>query len=225
MEYELEYFSPGSCTRRSFTMDGFFDFHTEGYPTKEEIQPILDPFVDRFATCWQRGWGRWDGLAEDDRSRLSPIARAVFVQNIAVSFVKETFAGVDGIVTCEELGFFKVYIQNAVILRMKRLDRDYLASNVETEQQKRYYRQLPMAGIINGLPRISLGYRLNVAKTAMDDILVSFQVGDDLLWYYSIDPLEGKGVKPMPSPIEPTGPTVTPRVRPAITPRKAANDA
>src|SRR4051794_2335613 len=128
-------------------MTFLFNEYTDGFLSRQDAEALLAPYAERFAACWQRAWCGWEALAEDFRGRMTPTTRAGIVQNLAVSYAKETFAGDETVRVCEELGFFKLYIREKVIVRMKRLNRDYLAANVKTDQQKRYYRQDHIPGV------------------------------------------------------------------------------
>jgi hypothetical protein len=200
-----------------------FDQWTEGFLSKKEAEEVFAPYAQRLASCWWGAWTRWKLQDTDFQVRMTPATRAGILQNLAASFAREVFAGEEKVRIDETLGFFKIYIDDKAIVRLKRLGSNHLAArNRKSKRQRRYYQQLPIKGLVNGLTRITVGYILNVTKTDTEEIAASFQIGDDLVYWFPIDAKAyGKISTPIPiEPIEPTGPTV----RPANEKKKAAND-
>ena len=107
-----------------------FDHWPEHVLPQEECQKRLAPFAGLFVTAWRDAWGEWEALSPVFRNKMQPTTRAGILHNLVVFRVKELFAGKDGIEFCEKLGFFKMYIGEVIVVRLKRLGRDHLAKNI-----------------------------------------------------------------------------------------------
>jgi hypothetical protein len=201
-----------------------FPEYTEGLLTVDQAREILCPLASRFADCWRSGFTGWrEGVTPETRSRLTSTTRAGIIHNLAISRAKELFpAGDDGARICEAIGFFKLYVQNKAIVRLKRVGRDFLAANVKTKQQKRYYAQAHVDGVTDGLTRITVGYQLNLAQTDIDRIVAGLQIGKDLIWHFDITDEAGGIAAPI--PIHPVDPGATPKVRPAVHKKAQSNE-
>jgi hypothetical protein len=186
-----------------------FDFWPEYLLSKEQAQELLAPYTSSLASCWRYAWKGWENQPAEFRGQLTTTTRAGIVQNLAVSQARLVFADIPEIRVCEELGFFKLYLSDKAVVRLKRVNRDYLARNVKTEQQRDYYWHHRVRGIKDGLTRITVGYTLDETETAIDKIVASLQWGlENLIWWFSI---EGEA-QIQQIPIPPIAPEDTPRI-------------
>jgi hypothetical protein len=169
-------------------MSYLFDFWPEQLLTKDEAHALLEPFFQGLVRCWREAWREWENLSGDFRGKLHPRDRAGILHSLAIAQAKLIFADVPGVQICQELGFFKLYIGDRAVLRLKRLGRDHLARNIKTKQQRKYYWHYSVAGVREGCTRLTVGYSLDVSGTTMEQVLVSLQIGlDNLLYSFLIE--------------------------------------
>src|SRR6266540_5726293 len=142
-------------------MSYLFDFWPDHLLTKDDAERILKPYVDRLVRCWRDAWDEWESLPAETRGKLHPRDRAGVLHSLAISRAKLSFAEAAAVDVCMELGFFKLYIEDKIVLGLKRLGRDHLARNIKTKQQRRYDWHYPVPGIRNALTRLTAGYVLD----------------------------------------------------------------
>jgi hypothetical protein len=171
-------------------MSLLFDLVPDGTPSQQEAQQIISSIASDLCQCWHVGWNDWiTHVSEVGRVKLSKRSRANNVNDFAVCAARERFANRPGTSMDNVLGFFKLYVGTnaAIVLRFKRLNQDYLARNVKTQQQRRYYLNQPIAGIYPGAVRLTCGYILDPIEGGIQDVRISSQFGQKILvWSYSI---------------------------------------
>jgi len=169
------------------------DFVAREFLGRDEAKALSEPFWSDMRHVWQSAWSSWHNVGEDERARLleTPTARPGALNAFAQSFAREMFRGreSEGIVECEIIpNVFAFYVHEKILLRFNALGPGYLVRAVEANEfKRRYFKQLPIRGIINSANRMTVGYRVNEAKTDLEEIAISLQYGPDLIYYFSID--------------------------------------
>jgi hypothetical protein len=171
-------------------MSLLFNLDPEGSPSQDEAKQIIAPFASELCQCWHDGWNDWmTEISAVGRSKLSKRSRANDLNDFAIHAAIGRFSNRPNIILDTELGFFKLYIGATaeIVLRFKRLNRDHLAKNVRTDQQRRYYFNQPIAGIYPGSMRLTCGYLLDPIEGNIQDVRITSQYGQKLLiWSYSV---------------------------------------
>lgn len=187
-----------------------FDMVPEGYLTEDEAKKELAPITSRLVGVWRFAWKTWLDLPAEFRGMMHPRTRAGIVHDLAVAKAKEEFRDVVTAEPCEALGFFKRYIGERVLIRLKRVSQDHLACNIQTEQQKLYYLHEPIDGIRDGYTRLTIGYTLNATHLEIDRIVASLQNGLETLAYsFYLDEDDKVIALPVePAPLPDVGPSV-----------------
>lgn len=183
-----------------------FGFAVEGLLTEEQTTELVRPLASPLVACWYRAWKGWKAIPEDLRIRInqSPTARANVVNALATSYAKELLPEIDSIEICEDLQFFKFYIGDTAVLRLKRLDDDRLARNFSTEQQKLWYAHRHIEGIKDGATRLTVGYVLDAAQQEIKEVLVTLQLKNDLVYAIRLDdPAVLVRLPEQPAPVQP----------------------
>jgi hypothetical protein len=188
-------------------MDYLFDMTPEGSPGQEEAMAAIERIRGLLRDTWFAGMDEWkEQVTKRAKDQLTNRSRACCLNDFAVEAAKQRLVGIDGIDLCAALGFFKIYLDDKYVLRLKRLNRNRLARNVKTDQQRAYYRNRPVEGIRNYCTRLTAGYMLTPAEDEIEDILITSQFGTrTLVWSSSI--MDDPGTMRMPIPLEPDGPT------------------
>lgn len=200
-----------------------FEFEQpNGTPSQQEAKVILTPYFGEMTEIIYSAWRDYHSdVTESARARLEPRTRANIVNDFAKDRALAVFSGRTGLQTCIDLGFFKLYVDGRVVVRIKKIGPDYLVSNVQTEQQRDWYNNEPVKGIPADCLRLNLAYRLTPAATDVDDILITWQSGWNMLgWCFSILAEPGEQIRPMDGPLGPQ-PTPIPLPQVPIIPRIA----
>lgn len=177
----------------------------QGTPSQQEAKAILTPYFGEMADIIHSAWRDYNSEVPDTaRARLEPRTRANIVNDFAKDRALTVFSGRAGLQTCIDLGFFKLYVDARVVVRIKKVGPEYLVSNVQTDQQRDWYNNEPVKGIPADCLRLNLAYRLTPAATDVDDILITWQAGWNTLgWCFSILAEPGEQVRPIDDPFGP----------------------
>jgi hypothetical protein len=198
-----------------------FDFgQPEGTPGQREALAILTPHFPDLIDSVETGWRDFNSeVTESGRARMEARTRANIVSDFTRDRAIALFSGRSGVRPCLALGFFKLYVDDRVVLRIKKLDGDLLPTNVQTDQQRDWYNNEPVVGVPSECLRLNLGYRLDAAADRIADIVITWQPSWRVLgWYYSILDEPGEQIRPIDSP---TGPQPMPLPQVEIIPRIA----
>jgi hypothetical protein len=198
-----------------------FDYgQPDGTPGREEALTILAPYFPDLIDSIETGWRDFSSEVSDSgRSRLEARTRASIVSDFIRDRAVALFSEQPGVQLCMDLGFFKIYVHDRIVLRLKKLDVELLAANVQTEQQRDWYNNEPVSGVPDECLRLTVGYRLNAAATEIEDIVITWQPSWRVLgWHFSILAEPGEQIRPIDSPV---GPQPTPLPEVAIIPRVA----
>jgi len=126
--------------------------------------------------------------------------------------IKHQFEGVSGVSIDDKHGFLLLNIENLLLMRFKKLNKFYQASNIATIQQDTYNRQLELPDIPDSAARVTAGYLLDkIHQAGMKDIRVVFPVGPkgkNILWSFSILGTNVEAVQPEMEFEEPAKPRV-----------------
>jgi hypothetical protein len=178
-------------------------FITEKIVSEDEARAILAPLRPDLRRVWENSVRDWLLLPEDSRARLmqTPFVPPVVIFGFSQSYATELFTGREGIEVCDALGVFAFYVHHKVLLRFNSIDRDHVVRNADkgTNRKNQYFRHEPVFGIDNSVTRLTVGYRLDVAKASLATVVISCQIGDTCHYSFDIDD-EKMGVKPMPTP-------------------------
>jgi hypothetical protein len=122
-------------------------------------------------------------------------ARAHLLNALVVEMIRREFAGPeDGLNLTEENGFLELQVTTEGFdvradLRFKAVDVEGRSCNAGTKNQWVYRNQLPLIGDDHAqyIARLTLGWRLNVTATDLEDINIVYLKGEDPLWQYSVN--------------------------------------
>jgi hypothetical protein len=198
-----------------------FDFgQPEGTPGQHEARVILTPHFPDLIDSIETGWRDFHSeVTESGRSRMEARTRANVVSDFARDRALTIFSGRPGLRACLDLGFFKLYVADRIVLRIKKLDGELLPTNVQTDQQRDWYNNEPVKGVPSECLRLNLGYRLNAIADQIADIVITWQPSWRVLgWYFSILGEPGEQIRPIDSPV---GPQPMPLPQVEIVPRIA----
>lgn len=183
-------------------------------PIEWRVRQILTPereaMIDR---CYARALNDW--MNSPDRPKLSRWQRTrannlfeYLTNHLVVEF--ESDSGATFIWATET---FKLILDNELIIRFKKANRNGVGSNIGTNAELIFCDpQMEIPGWPE-VQKVEVDYKLNITGTAISEINVVARDGEKALWSYLINPTGGAPVLPI-SPPQPSTPTVDDMVRP-----------
>lgn len=191
---------------------GLFSFAREALIPEDEARSLLLPYQQKLTDVWVKSMRDWKSVPPELRFRLSETA---FVPptnlfGFAQSHAREQFRPEDDsdIEWCELPNVFGFYIKKKLLVRFNALSRDHLVKTVtRTDHRQRYYNQEPIPGLVNSATRLTVGYTLDPSKTEIASIGASVQLGETLVYFFSLEPGEDM-VLPVTVPSVPPTPTL-----------------
>ena len=133
---------------------------TPGSGSQARSQELVEPFLPHLASAFQGAFNEFSqNVTQDTRLKLYGPTRGQIVTNLTWEHVRDALTGLDGIGFCDQLGFFKVLIENEIVIRFKRLNHQLLAASEDTPQALAWFANEPIRNFDPSLFRVNLGYR------------------------------------------------------------------
>lgn len=180
---------------------------------------ILQPHYQGFQSIVQGAWTDYLNLSPKDRAQFSPTTRANCVHNFMIFRARAYFLRIPKSYETSSFGQVLFGINGEVLIRFKKLKKNRLPSNYPTPHAVDFAAQLTLPGI-EPAARVTVGYILSKNQTEILTILVTYCVGNRIVWTIDIDePVDQINVVPYPSR------TLTkPRVRAKNVKKKKKNE-
>jgi hypothetical protein len=177
---------------------------------RQILTPEREAIIDH---CYVRALNDW--MNSPDRSKLSRWQRTrannlfeYLTNHLVVEF--ESDSGAKFIWATET---FKLILDNELIIRFKKANRNGVGSNIGTNAELNFCDpQMEIPGWPE-VQKVEVDYKLNVTGTAISEINVVARDGEKALWSYLINPSGGAPILPI-TPPQPSTPTVDDMVRP-----------
>jgi len=153
--------------------------------SQSEVQTVLEPYHHLLRKVVEDAWQIWESVPATIRAMLSPTAQATMIHDFVEHEVRNQLGHLPGVVLGECQRLFFAEVERKVVIRFKKLDSLGRASNVQTEQVKKYNAQ----GFLPGVPdviKLNLGYTLDQTNTSITSIMISMPNGRHIAWHYSI---------------------------------------
>lgn len=168
-------------------------------PTKDEAERVVAPIADLFRQVFKNSAEDWLTLYDKLRHILSSRSRSTIFHDHIVYHAQSVFASVPGIRAFMQRGIFTVCVSEQVDFRFKKLDSKMRASNVRTEQSRKYSMQLRLEGF-EDLPRLTAGYSLDELQLGLAQMCVTLQVGRRIEYIVDLNGSAGQQLIPFPAP-------------------------
>ena len=153
---------------------------------KDRAMDIIEPHYGRLEGSVRDGWADWEALPPKQRVKLNGRARASCLYDFIIDHVRRRFADVPNITFFERRGLFMLGIDGLVTLRFKKLRYGKKTSNIQTTQQMNIFgRQLDLPGVPKAA-RLTVGYMLDVSQSFIKSVLVTLQMGNEVMWDFSL---------------------------------------
>ena len=155
--------------------------------SQEEIQEILGRYEDRIGKSILAAWAAWQAIPDALRHSLSAVPRAR--ANAIAAFAYSEFSRLES--TNEDIRLHEAHdtvclvIEEKVFVRFKKLNRDYLSANYQTQRAIGFNEQLDLVGIPT-IARVDVGYILDELKTRIEELAFVCRSGNTIAWKYPI---------------------------------------
>ena len=97
----------------------------DDYLNETQAKEYMAAYAPVLSGLWSVAWERYRRLPLDVRTDLRNVTRSGIVRDFMVVSARKEFAHSrwqDRVALCDELGFFKIYLGDKVVVRLKRLD-------------------------------------------------------------------------------------------------------
>ena len=157
------------------------------FSSQEEIQEILGRYEAPIGKSILSAWAAWLEIPETLRLSLSavPRARANAIAAFAYSEFSRLESGNESIRLYEAHDTVCLVIEEKVFVRFKKLARDYLSSNYQTQRAKEFNGQLALDGIPT-ITRVDVGYILDKLTTRIEELAFVYRIRNTVAWKYPI---------------------------------------
>ena len=163
-----------------------FPWELEGLADEAECRQLLLPLLGDIGSCVCGGWEEWmSGVEEATRLKVSAFARGGVVHELIADRATRLLGQHDDVDVCTD-DFFKLYVADRLVLRVKKVASDHrVMLNWARPNTRDYYRNAPVGSLRHGVTRLTIGYVLDFEEASVEDVVISQQIGDVLLWSYS----------------------------------------
>lgn len=151
------------------------------YISKFDAEAILKPHLDPLARCIKSGFDIYlEKLGPE--SHLHPIrTRASFIHDQIVHLIEEEFDNTPGTNIIVQNGLFLLGIEE-ILIRFKKLNDNLIPSNIPTQQQLDFDRQLDIPGFPSRGVYLNAGYTPNAFWSRLKSMNISFIVERRVKW-------------------------------------------
>jgi hypothetical protein len=182
--------------------------------SRAEAEALLQPYLADVCAPIRSAWKRWDELPVATRQPFTERTRANIIHDWTVLEAKRTLDRPPALTLTEQPGFLVVTVEDRLALRYKKLDDDLAIAGIPTSQFQLWSGQQTLEGL-EPLTNITVGYCVT-EMGKLGEIMLLCKVKDRTLWRID-EPEEAGGavVLPLPTPVEPPRPNITPAIEPA----------
>jgi hypothetical protein len=155
---------------------------------EEPAIAALGSYGQLIAQCISDGWSEAHRRLHDMRG-MGKTALATTANDAIANELQVAFDGIKGSTWIElsnRLRFLYVAGAQPLAIRVKKLTGGLLASNIRTQQQDEWDNQQALEGVPDSW-RLTFGYRLNSAETKIEELWITHQVGDLVIWSHAVD--------------------------------------
>ena len=153
----------------------------EAFREAYRVRSTLDDAIE--AENVAAGMSTPDAVALASR-RVSKMIRGGLIQNLAASAIERDLGKHEQVEVCHK-GFTKFYLGDRIVLRIKAMNGGRVVPREsESLPTQRYYSDAPMENVRSGQLRLTCGQVEEDGE--LTDVVVTYQLGDELVWGYSL---------------------------------------
>ena len=123
-------------------------------------ESLVEPLLPYFAEAFYGAFTEFRlNVEESTRLKFDGRVRGQVVTRLAWAHVRDQLTEWGEVEFSNKLGFFKVIVDNEIVIRFKRLNADLLADSKDTDQSRAWFGNKHIDGINDDLLRLTFGYR------------------------------------------------------------------
>ena len=160
--------------------------------TEDQAWALLRGHIDDIRTCLVAGWNAWRDLGSrvpDHVVRFDSTTRAGIINNEIVAEARRRFHNVPGVNVTAQGRMVVLVFGGILILRFKKIDRNFRTRNVPTRQAQRFQYQMEMEGLPPEATVVVAGYLLTALQDAVHGNWLVCSYGTGLEWKIPLDSL------------------------------------
>ncbi|WBM40016.1 hypothetical protein [Alcaligenes faecalis] len=139
---------------------------------QDVVTERLGKALPKLATCLSKAWDKYGEYPESLRVDHSSRSRASLIHDHATMLARQEFDVYPGS-HCEEIRkLFLVYFDCGIVVRFKKLNENFHASNIRTQQCLNFTGQLSLP-LLGDTVNLHVGYRLNTLQTDLEGIYLA----------------------------------------------------
>lgn len=179
------------------------------------------PLVQR---CISGAWQEYMDRPAEYRLADSPRTRASTVHDLMVKRARELFEPLVHAQCLEIGGLFIVTLYQRLAIRFKKLDGDFRACNIPTQQSLEFVRQQSSLVGIKDVMNLQAGYRLNGLQTELEGSYLACPRGRGNYWIIELDPYAGAKVVELPEKLKASPTSTAVKLKHVPTEKKGGED-
>ncbi len=177
----------------------------------QEAWSILEPFIPDIHACLVAGWNCWRDLGErvpEHVVRYDSTTRAGIVYNEIIAEARKRFFGVRDVNLQSRGRTLLLIFQGVLVLRFKKIDRNFRTRNVPTKQVVRMQYQMELQGLPPEATQVVAGYLLNALQDSVSGNWIVCPMGRSYEWKLPLGDQQPPPALPIQNPNDPAGPSV-----------------
>ncbi|WP_282010676.1 hypothetical protein [Nitrospina watsonii] len=188
--------------------------------TEEEAIKILDPYRARIFECAQKGFESYRKNFSIFQWMYEPRTKAGIIRDHIVANIKGEFVETPGIGSIDVKGRFFLDIEGKVLLQFKKLNKNLMPSNFQTQQQTsidfqwEVNEQFEFDEIPHELPVLTVGYIPNDLWTDVENWWITYSYAKSVEWHVPLLDIDDTLTNIETIPLEPVETPIGTRAKP-----------
>ncbi|MDD2542273.1 MAG: hypothetical protein PHH28_14705 [Desulfuromonadaceae bacterium] len=154
--------------------------------SREEAEPILQPFLNPIFRCIQDGWRDFLSIDPAKIQSLEIRTRAGLIRDFTVAHVKRLAFSQDGMSFGAKEGHLLIGSGSNLLIQFKKLADGLAVANYQTERRRQFDAQMPLEGVASAT-RLTAGYIPDDLWTKPRELYVVCHCGKVQEWYLRVN--------------------------------------
>jgi hypothetical protein len=154
----------------------------------QDAKPILEKIHQELVFAIKNAFSDWlqirafSNTLEGGAVSYKPRTKAGIIHDHIEKFIRNSFAGREGIIVDDFNGVFGMILQDELFIRFKKMDSTYSIRNLDTTQHIKYMKQAQIDGFPEQPTFLFAGYIPDSTWSSIKGIYVACWIGDTLEW-------------------------------------------
>ena len=155
------------------------------YMTLEKAKSVLQPRMPLLIGALKKAVHEWNLGLSQYHTKLDAFARGVFINQLWYEYSNQALHGDPGVSLEKNGQRTSLIIDRSLVLRLKHVNEAYRSRNYPTPRDRAWNGQVYFPSI-PPIPRLDIGYRMDLTGTAVKDSMVIFSQGVQSLWRWQV---------------------------------------